>query len=174
LLITFTTDTIPDAQVPQDQGAGGVPNTVNNFLSGKDDADEQEPGKPVQYFFYGSLMDEQKLTQVLGLIHPPVLRPATIVGYSIKTWGPYPTLIDGPPENVVNGVAYEVQNEEYEKRLAYYETDAYRCTTCLIKPASGGDQIVGKTFVWAGEPNDRILRPGSFDLEAWKKARYRS
>ena len=144
---------------------------VEESISGQNGADGKEPWKPVHYFFYGSLMDDQKLIQVLGLTHPPVLRPATIVGYSIKMWGPYPTLVEGPPENVLNGMAYEVQHERHEKRLAYYETDAYMCATCLIKPASGGDQIAGKTFVWAGDPNDRILRPGSFDLEAWKKGR---
>ena len=119
-------------------------------------------------------MDERKLTEVLRLTYPPVLRAASIAGYSIKMWGPYPTLIEGTPGSVVNGMAYEVQNEGHERRLAHYETDAYRCTTCFIKPASGGDQIVGKTFVWAGDPNDRILRSGSFDLEAWKKSRYGS
>lgn len=156
-LTKFTTGDNPGAQAAEE------------FLSGQNNTGEQEPWKPVQYFFYGTLMNEQQLVQVLHLTHPPILRPATIIGYSVKMWGPYPTLIEGPPENVVNGVAYEVQNERQEKRLAYYETDAYKSATCFIKPASGGDQIVGKTFVWAGDPNDRILRPGRFDLEAWKE-----
>ncbi|KAF9784599.1 hypothetical protein BJ322DRAFT_853824 [Thelephora terrestris] len=127
---------------------------------------EPESWKPVLYFFYGTLMDEKLLTGLLHLKYPPILRPASIVNYSIKMWGPYPALTDGPPGNVVNGMAYEVQEEGHEKRLAYYETDAYRCVSCFIKPASGGDQISGKTFVWAGDPND--LRPGTFELGAQK------
>ena len=130
------------------------------------------PWKPVYYFFYGSLMDDRKLTEILRLDSPPVLKPASIVGYSIKMWGPYPTLVDGPPGNVVNGMAYEVQKEGHEKRLEYYETDAYRCASCLIRPGSGGEEISGKTFVWANGPDDEDLSPGSFDLEAWKKAHY--
>ena len=130
-----------------------------------------EPWKPIHFFFYGSLMDDQQLKKVLRLKSPPVLRPASVVGYSIKLWGPYPALIDGPPGNVVNGVVYEVQQEEHEKRLSYYETDAYRCVSCSIKPGEGGAQISGKTFVWADDPNDEDLSVGTFDFEAWKKAR---
>jgi gamma-glutamylcyclotransferase (GGCT)/AIG2-like uncharacterized protein YtfP len=132
---------------------------------------EPEPWKPVHYFFYGSLMDEKQLTQVLRLKSPPTLRPASIVGYSIKMWGPYPALIDGPPGNVVSGVVYEVQRPDHEKRLAYYETDAYRCAACFIVPGTQGEQMFGKTFVWADDPNDGELSVGSFDFEAWKRAR---
>ena len=135
---------------------------------------QPKPWEPVHYFFYGSLMDDQKLTEILRLKSTPVLRPASIVGYSIKMWGPYPTLVDGPPGNVVNGMVYEVQQQDHEKRLAYYETDAYRSRSCDIKLGEGGEEIVGKTFVWASDPNDEDLSPGSFDLEAWKKAHYAS
>ena len=165
-------DTDPNAPAPpQNQGMESL---SKNLQSGQNGTDEPKHWRPIQYFFYGSLMDERRLTEILRLAYPPVLRPASIVGYSIKMWGPYPTLVNGPPGNVVDGMAYEVQNEDHEGRLAYYETDAYKCATCFIRPASGGDQIVGKTFVWAGHPDDRILRPGKFDLEAWKRARYGS
>jgi gamma-glutamylcyclotransferase (GGCT)/AIG2-like uncharacterized protein YtfP len=150
---------------------------VRKFLAAESDTNvtyKTEPWKPVYYFFYGSLMDERKLTQVLRLDSPPVLRPASIVGYSIKMWGPYPALIDGPPGNVVNGLAFEIQNEGHEKSLAHYETDSYRCVSCFIKPGTGGEQITGKTFVWAYDPNDKDLSPGSFDLEAWRRSRYGS
>lgn len=128
-----------------------------------------EPWKPVYYFFYGSLMDDQQLTNILRLTSPPVLRPASIVGYSIKLWGPYPALINGPPGNVVNGAMYEVLQESHERRLAFYETRSYEAASCLITPGTGGEQITGKTFVWARDPDE--LSPGGFDLEAWRKAR---
>ena len=181
LLTKFTTGTIHDApELPKDEGTSHLSPMVRKFLAAQDDSDyadlacEPEPWKPVYYFFYGSLMDERKLTQILRLDSPPVLRPASIVGYSIKMWGPYPALIDGPPGNVVNGMAYEVQKEGHENRLAYYETDAYKCASCFIKPGTGGDQIFGKTFVWADDSNDGDLSPGSFDFETWKKAHYGS
>ena len=178
LLTYCIAGTNPDSQAPlQDQRTEDLLTSamLQNFLSGQNYTNEPEPSwKPVQYFFYGSLMDERKLTEVLRLTHPPVLRPASITGYSIKMWGPYPALVDGPPGNVVNGMAYEVQSEGHESRLARYETDAYRSANCFIKPASGGDRIVGKTFVWAKGLNDKTLRAGSFDIEAWKKARYGS
>ena len=119
-------------------------------------------------------MDDRQLKKVLRLDSPPVLRPASIVGYSIKLWGPYPALVGGPVGSVVTGVVYEVQTEEHEKRLSYYETDAYRCVPCSINPGEGGEQISGKTFVWADDPNDEDLTVGSFDFEGWKKARYGS
>ena len=130
------------------------------------------PWKPVHYFFYGSLMDERQLTNILRLNSPPVLQPASIVDYSIKMWGPYPTLVDGPSGNVVNGVVYEVQKESHERRLAYYETDAYRSVSCFIKPGAGGEKIFGKTFVWARDPNDEDLSEGTFDFEAWKRSKW--
>ena len=131
-----------------------------------------ESWKPVPYFFYGTLMDGGQLTSVLDLTSPPILRPAFIVGYSIKMWGPFPTLVEGPPGNIINGMAYEVQSEEDEWNLAYYETDAYKSVSCSIRPAGGGDGISGRTFVWAHDPNHEDLSPGSFDFEEWKKARY--
>jgi len=95
-------------------------------------------------------MDEQTLTEVLRLDSPPVLRPVSIVGFSTKMWGPFPVLIDGPPGNVVNGMVYEVQRKAHENSLAYHEKNGYRCASCSIKSGAGGEQVIGKTFVWAG------------------------
>lgn len=139
LLTIVTPGTRYSAKMSSKDGeTRGISNTVKN------DTDGPEPWKPVQYFFYGSLMDERKLTEVLRLTHPPVLRPASIVGYSIKMWGPYPTLVDGPPGNVVNGMTYEVQNEANEGRLAYYETKAYKCTTCLLSLRREETRLLGR------------------------------
>ena len=114
-------------------------------------------------------MDEHRLTKVLNLDSPPLLSPASLVGYSTKMWGPYPALIDGPPGNTVNGMVYEVQREDHEKLLADSETDAYRSALCYIRPGEGGKGFFGKTFVWAGDPNDEELSAGNFDFGAWKK-----
>ena len=71
----------------------------------------------------------------------------------------------------MNGMVYEVQRKAHERRLARYETDAYRSASCSIKFGAGGEQIFGKTFVWADDPNDGALSVGSFDFEAWKRKR---
>ena len=42
-------------------------------------------------------------------------------------------LVDGPMGAVVEGVAYEVECEEDEARLAAYETNAYETASCLIQ-----------------------------------------
>lgn len=149
---------------------------ARKFLAAENDTDhtfatyQPDPWKPTHFFFYGSLTDEGQLMKVLHLDSPPILRPASVIGYSIKMWGQYPALVDGPPGNVVNGMVYEVQKEDHEKRLAYYETDAYRCASCLIRPEAG-EQIFGKTFMWADDPDDEDLSAESIDFEAWRKAR---
>ena len=45
----------------------------------------------------------------------------------------------------MNRMVYEVQKEDYEKRLAYYETGAYQYAACFIAPGAAGEQIFGKT-----------------------------
>lgn len=176
-LTVFATDTTPNAPAPsRDVERDHLSPMARKFQiaaqlesAGIQASPVPEPWKPVYYFFYGSLMDDEQLTTVLRLTSPPVLRPASIVGYSIKLWGPYPALVDGPPGNVVNGMMYEVRRENHERRLAYYETSSYKCVSCPITPGTGEEQITGKTFVWAGEPEE--LSEGTFDLEAWRKAR---
>lgn len=120
------------------------------------------------YFFYGSLMDPKQLQQVLGLREPPRdFRPAEIIGYHIRMWGPYPVLLDGPPGNVVKGVAYEIEGGEYKDKLARYETANYREHNCMIQ-FSAEEDVIGTTFQWAGDESE--LRDGSFDLKDWQMA----
>jgi hypothetical protein len=70
------------------------------------------------YFCYGTLMDPVLLSEILGLPEKPTLRPATLVGYSLKLWGQYPALLDGPPGVVVEGMVYDVEHENQAERLA--------------------------------------------------------
>ena len=108
------------------------------------DVDHQpEPWKPTHFFFYGSLMDERQIATVLDLDSPPVLSLASVDSYTIKMWGPHPVLVDASPGHVVNGMVYEVQREDHEEALADYETDAYRCAVCCIRPGDGGEPFFG-------------------------------
>ena len=121
------------------------------------------------YFCYGTLVDPALLSEILGLPENPTLRPANIVGYSLKLWGQYPALINGPPGAVVEGMVYEVEHEEHAQRLAEYETQAYRPAPCLIRFVDGKEpeEVTGTTFKYVGNPMD--LSEGAFDLGVWLK-----
>ena len=121
---------------------------------------------PKFYFFYGSLMDPGQLRRVLGLRELPVTHPATIAGYSCKMWGPYPALIDGPPDAIVQGVAFEVKGQQVARRLAEYETDAYEELDCIIQ-FENGKMVSGVTFKWRDGADDPDLREGTFSLREW-------
>jgi len=128
--------------------------------------------EPKLYFFYGSLMDPWQLTRVLGLrrSEPPVTTPASIIGYSCKMWGPYPAIVEGPPDGVVQGLAYKVQTQNAAAKLAYFETDAYEEHACTIY-LEGGEKVSGMTFKWEGDADDEDLRDGVFSLREWQKGR---
>ncbi|KAI9776760.1 MAG: hypothetical protein M1839_009404 [Geoglossum umbratile] len=122
--------------------------------------------EPVYYFFYGTLTQPETLKRILDLKEEPLLRRAQIVGYSLAKWGDYPTLLDGPPDNVVSGHAYMVQSSDDEWKLAYYETLAYKPAPCLIA-FTGSDawpaQVLGRTFMYAGDA--ATLREKRFDRD---------
>lgn len=129
---------------------------------------EKDRKRKELYFFYGSLTDPTQLQRVLGLTERPRdLKPAEIVGYHIKMWGPYPALLDGPPRNVVKGMAYEVEGWGNKDKLAHYETNNYKEHRCIIR-LQGGGRISGTTFEWSEDVDD--LKDGSFDLNDWQMA----
>lgn len=136
---------------------------VDDAVLEMQEAAEREKKKP--YFFYGSLMDASTLQRVLGLEERPQLKPASIVGYDIKMWGPYPALQDGPPGNVVPGMMWEVEGTKRKDRLAEYETSNYKEHGCIIEMADGSN-VWGTTFMWNGNASE--LKEGTFDLKDWQ------
>ena len=125
---------------------------------------------PKFYFFYGSLMDPCQLSRVLGTGESPVTHPASLAGYSCKMWGPYPALVDGPPDSIVQGVAFEVNSQRAATRLTRYETDAYVEHECIIR-FENGNTLPGATFKWRDGADDPNLREGSFNLPEWQSKR---
>lgn len=122
------------------------------------------------YFFYGSLMDPSTLARILQLPSPPNLRPAQIVNFVTKLWGPYPAVVDGPTGSTVQGMAYEVQSSEEAERLQFYETEVYEPRACLIRLLDqDGRKVAGKVFVWCA--NKGLLSEGKFDLKDWQMRR---
>lgn len=128
-------------------------------------AEEDNRQRKEWYFFYGSLMDPKQLQRILGLKETPRdLRPAEIIGYHIRMWGPYPVLLDGPPGNVVKGIGYEIEGGTNKERLAAYETANYIEEKCLIQ--FGEESAIGTTFAWIGDMGE--LKEGTFDLKDWQ------
>ncbi len=125
---------------------------------------------PKPYFFYGSLMDGKRLSQVLDLVEEPETRPAHIMGFRCMLWGPYPALIWSQGD-IVHGVVYEVKSKEEARKLQHYETNLYRMRPCFLEYEDGTKRI-GHTFIWNGEQAE--LTEGTFDLKAWQEAEYGS
>ncbi|MCJ1244852.1 exostoses (multiple)-like 2 [Trapelia coarctata] len=123
------------------------------------------------YFCYGTLMDPSLLQGLLNLPTLPMLRPARIVEYTVKLWGPYPALFRAEGENavdganVVMGTVFEVESVEQAERLAEYETGAYRACPCRILYADGEEEAEGWTFMYVGNLGD--VSEGVFDLGKW-------
>jgi gamma-glutamylcyclotransferase (GGCT)/AIG2-like uncharacterized protein YtfP len=116
-------------------------------------------------FLYGTLMDPATLSKVLDLRKPQALRPARLMGYQYKLWGPYPALLRGPPNNIVEGMIFKVQSTEQVEQLERYETECYRLGVCNIKLANG-PTVQGRTFLWRGDREE--LREGVFDLKDYQ------
>ena len=140
-----------------------------------DDNVPQEPYefRKTYYFFYGTLQDQKVLSHVLGAdVERSSLHPASVVGYACELWGSYKALVDGPMGATIQGVAYEVQCEAHEARLAAYETNAYETASCYIdikgsEEGSPSREVLGKTFRYAGDP--QALREKRFDRKLWIK-----
>lgn len=119
------------------------------------------------YFFYGSLMFPRMLQHVLDLPELPKLKPAHIIGFHLKVWGPYPAVVDGKPGEIVKGMAYEVETPEQKDKLAKYETECYRTMDVFIQVSGEEESVLGTTFVWNGDADE--LDEGAFDVESWEK-----
>ncbi|RYO93096.1 hypothetical protein DL763_004492 [Monosporascus cannonballus] len=129
--------------------------------------------EPFYFFFYGSLQDPGQICRVCGLdsseLPPSVLQPATIRGWRVKMWGPFPALVPADADAEVRGVVWKCEAAAHVSRLCFYETDNYRLEFVDIKKDDGEVIKDGRTFVHAGDPED--LEEGSFDLVQWRDGR---
>lgn len=149
------------------EAAGGVGWTQMTIGEGRALREAEKASKDV-YFLYGSLMDPSRLRSVLGLSERPQLRPASVVGYAVKMWGPYPALVDGPTGNVVPGMAFDVEGAGKKERLAAYETDRYTAVPVIIR-FEAGTSCDGKAFVWNRGRDKNELIEGTFGLKDWQQ-----
>lgn len=140
--------------------------------------EEREKAKPKiwqksMYFFYGTLKEPQTLSRILDKpVLQSALHAAYVVGYSIEMWGQYKALVIGPQGDIIEGIAYEVQSEEDEEKLAFYETSAYEVAPCNIylcaeEAGVEPEKICGNTFKYAGDA--QALKEGRWDRKLWLK-----
>ncbi|RYP80022.1 hypothetical protein DL769_002666 [Monosporascus sp. CRB-8-3] len=129
--------------------------------------------EPFHFFFYGSLQDAGQIRRVCGLdasaLPPGALQPATIRGWRVKMWGPFPALVPADADAEVRGVVWKCEAGAHVSRLCFYETDNYRLEFVDIKKDDGEVIKDGRTFVHAGDPADLV--EGSFDLAQWRNGR---
>ncbi|KAI1168584.1 hypothetical protein F5B18DRAFT_595724 [Nemania serpens] len=142
--------------------------------------------EPFYFFFYGSLQVRSVLRSVCDIKHKEeddddddaIFRTnASIRGWEVKMWGPYPALIpaiadaDGE-DGRVRGVAWLCEKHEHVTRLCSYETDAYRIAYCDVEvPSADGNGVEilknARTFVSIFAAHE--LRRGAFDLEDYQE-----
>lgn len=126
-------------------------------------------------------MDPSMLKDILELDVLPQMRPATIIGYRLKSWGQYPALVDGEPGEVVSGMVWKVAMTSHANRLIEHETRSYsvKPVTIFFTDPNGLDVVIndhnsseveseyGRTFMFTAHESE--LSDDKFDLDVWLK-----
>ncbi|KAI3343420.1 hypothetical protein F4824DRAFT_7872 [Ustulina deusta] len=139
--------------------------------------------EPFYFFFYGSLQLRGVLQGVCNIPDSTenegndaiVLREgASIQGWKIKMWGPYPALVPAAPDEGkrVDGMAWLCEKPEHVARLCRYETGAYRMAYCDVSvPAADGHGVEvlanARTFVSTIDADE--LDEGKFSLAKYQR-----
>ncbi|KAF1734920.1 hypothetical protein CRV24_003838 [Beauveria bassiana] len=104
---------------------------------------------PVRYFFYGTLADGAVLARVIGVSDADSIRyePAVLSRALLTSWaGKYRGVVDGGPDDKVQGVVYWVKSREEEEALRIYETAKYEVVRCGVHVEEEMDACMGLTF----------------------------
>lgn len=116
-------------------------------------------------------MDSDVLRITARTAGEPKLVKASIAGFKMKMWGPYPTLVPGKSSEQVDGMLWQAENVRQLQYLQDYETNKYKSVKCKIRLEEGeriGRIEDGVAFVWAGNPRSRELTDGKFSLEHYQ------
>mgnify|MGYP001204257314 CR=1 FL=1 len=120
----------------------------------------------MRYFVYGTLLDHQVRQIVLGAAAASQLKetPARLYGYRCvtATGVTYPTLRRAPGGEVTGAILDGV-SKEIAAKLADYEDDSYRVSTCTV--AVEGRQVTARVFV----PRGRPAGGPEWDFARWRK-----
>lgn len=123
-------------------------------------------GRPaMDYFFYGTLMDEDVLERVAGRrFGPRETEPAWVEGfdcyYVAGAW--YPMLVEAPGGRVAGRLVHGIDALE-ESRIRYFEGDDYETRTLTVATRRG--TVAALTFM----PKTTL----SASPEPWQLARWR-
>ncbi|PMB69031.1 hypothetical protein BM221_005617 [Beauveria bassiana] len=104
---------------------------------------------PVRYFFYRTLADRAVLARVIGVSDADSIRyePAVLSRALLTSWaGKYRGVVDGGPDDKVQGVVYWVKSREEEEALRIYETAKYEVVRCGVHVGEEMDACMGLTF----------------------------
>ncbi|KAJ5574300.1 uncharacterized protein N7459_008727 [Penicillium hispanicum] len=145
-----TNDDSKDVTSPEEHPSGSLGSPTSSLV--------RFPFQKQYCFLYGTLKDPGILSTVLHSSEPPKMRPARVISFYVKLWGPYPTLLVGPPFQPIEAPAYEMQSQEECDRIVAYESDKLRLHPCLIAflddPDGVKEIVEGVTFVWNGPPQE--------------------
>jgi hypothetical protein len=100
------------------------------------------------YFFYGTLMDRDVLTAVIGRVPPAHRwRPARLAGYRrvYRALASYPILVEAPGQ-AVDGILADGLGRREAAKLDAFEGDEYRLIERTVM-TDGGVPIVAHLFL---------------------------
>ena len=106
---------------------------------------------PVWYFFYGTLADPVRLRRLLNFGDEPSYVSARVRG-TLGLWAEkYLALTDAVQGtgDLIQGRAFQVESQDQEDSLRYYETDHCEVVRCEIEMAEG--TVRGLTFRFIGK-----------------------
>ena len=103
-------------------------------------------------------MDPSRLASIAGLEELPDFIYAKVYHLKLRYWGPYPVIVAGGKDAVVEGVAWFAPSVEVINRLRAYETDAY-FDGFVEMEFKNGEKVMGRAFEWAGDEEDLADSP---------------
>jgi len=130
---------------------------------------------PCLLFFYGTLSLPHILQQVLSLNETPILLPASITGFNIRMWGPFPALVrpdqvyrkqthpsthpTNSPTAVISSMTAKVKNRlkrGSSSSLSLTNTD--EATEATTAPVSVREPVSGMAYWGTEEDIPKLLR----------------
>jgi gamma-glutamylcyclotransferase (GGCT)/AIG2-like uncharacterized protein YtfP len=115
---------------------------------------------PTLYFFYGTLMDIERLKVIAGIDEEPQVENATAERQYLKYWGHYPVICNGDFGQEVEGIVWTVPTADVMQRLRDYETDHYREKPVRVT-LEDGKSVLAMTFSWASFESELSTEPVS-------------
>jgi len=121
----------------------------------------------MRFFFYGTLLDSDVISLVLGRRVPPqAYVPAALPGHARKRvkGASYPIVVRDPKAEVSGAIVGGLSPRDVD-RLAAYEGPRYRIAP--LKVRAGGAMTMVSVF----EPLEERFQPtsGEWDLVAWQR-----